>query len=477
MKEFANKSGKIFSSVLMGATLLLSILGLFLINNTKAIALGIAAAALLYVVLHLKALQSRKLISGTACGTFLVLAVIAVLYMIIGTYTLYLITMLGALVLAAVTALVYLIGFMKKPAKNKKAKWITAAALAVLLVIGICGGAFLGAVAIDPNVLIGAMQRSYGAVNSYDAARESTTTDFVNADGVKVGTYTNDIAYTAVLGGKQLENSYLDVYLTNNNPENAPTYFYIHGGGYVWGDKIGGDPNTRDSGLTWYIATFLENGYNVVSPNYVFAPEYLYPTSLLQLNECVKYCMEHEDELGISMDRVVFGGGSAGGNLAGMLSLIYTNEKAANSLGAEQYLPAENVKACVFVSALINNEDFGMAHSSVMDYMFFECGRSAMDCGFLQGNRIARQTNLIAQVDENYCPSYISDGNSGTFYSQAEAFHVRLDELGVTNQLNLYPQSVEVLGHGYESTQNSPCAQENMEKVQMFLRNVLTASN
>ncbi len=122
MKELANKSGKIFSSVLIGATLLLSILGLFLINNTKAIALGIAAAALLYVVLHLKALQSRKLISGTACGAFLVLAVIAVLYMIIGTYTLYLITMLGALILAAVTALVYLIGFMKKPAKKQEGK-------------------------------------------------------------------------------------------------------------------------------------------------------------------------------------------------------------------------------------------------------------------------------------------------------------------------------------------------------------------
>lgn len=108
-----------------------------------------------------------------------------------------------------------------------------------------------------------------------------------------------------------------------------------------------------------------------------------------------------------------------------------------------------------------------------MDYMFFECGRSAMDCGFLQGNRIAHLTNLIAQVDENYCPSYISDGNSGTFYSQAEAFHARLDELGVTNQLNLYPKSVEVLGHGYESSQNSPSAQENMEKVQAFLREVL----
>ncbi len=59
----------------------------------------------------------------------------------------------------------------------------------------------------------------------------------------------------------------------------------------MWGDKIGGDPNTKDSGLEWYIGTFLESGYNVVSPNYVFAPEYLYPTSLLQLNECVKYCM------------------------------------------------------------------------------------------------------------------------------------------------------------------------------------------
>lgn len=473
MHKFTEKTVKIVSSILMAVLIAVSIMGLFLINSTKPLALGIAAASLIYALLHLKDLQDKKLVSGTVCGAFLVLAVIAILYMIIGTYTLYLITMLGALVLAAVMALVYLISFMKKSPENKKAKWIAAAVLAVLLVVGICGGAYLGAVAINPNVLIAPLQKSFAAVNTYEPARTSESAEFTNSDGEVIGTYINDLPYTAVLNGKQLENSYLDVYLTAKDPENAPTYFYIHGGGYVWGDKIGGDPNTKDSGLAWYIGTFLENGYNVVSPNYVFAPEYLYPTSILQLNECVKYCMEHTEELGISMDRVVFGGGSAGGNLAGNLALIYTNTKAADSFGAEQYLPAENVKACVFVSALINNEDFSIAHSPVMDYMFFECGRSAMDCGFLQGNKIARQTNLIARVDENYCPSYISDGNSGTFYSQAEAFHARLDELGVTNQLNLYPKSVEVLGHGFESSQNSPSAQENMEKVQAFLKNIL----
>ncbi len=329
-------------------------------------------------------------------------------------------------------------------------------------------------VAMNPNAMISPLQSMYKAINTYDANRQTETVEFMNSDGEVIGTYTNDLPYTAVLNGKKLENSYFDVYKTNKvtNSEDAPTYFYIHGGGYVWGDKIGGDPNTKDSGLEWYIGSFLEKGYNVVSPNYVFAPDYLYPTSLLQLNECVKYCMDNVLTLGINMDEVIFGGGSAGGNLAGMLALIYTNPTVATSLSTTAYLPASNVKACIFVSALINNEEFGITHSPVLDWLFMQCGRTAFNCGFLQGNDIAHKTNITAWVDANYCPCYISDGNSGTFYSQAEALHARLDELGVKNQLTLYPQSTEVLAHGFESTKDSPCAQDNMTRVLAFLDTV-----
>ena len=92
---------------------------------------------------------------------------------------------------------------------------------------------------------------------------------------------------------------------------------------------------------------------------------------------------------------------------------------------------------------------------------------------FLQGNDIAHLTNIIAQADKNFPPSYISDGNTGTFYSMAEEFHEKLNSLHVKNQLNLYSKEKEVLLHSFETISSSPSAQDNMEKLQIFLKDIL----
>ncbi len=470
-----NKITNILKVCIASVTLIMTILALFLINDVKLFSIIILILSLGYIAIDFKQLKEKNTISIIENSIIGITSLLNVIWLTTSSYGLYCTVMILELLITA-----YLIGKsiynMIRKSERKATKLIGGTISSLVLVVGLVIGIFLAAVAINPNVIISPMQKTYNAINTYSQNRPTEIVEFKNSNGEVVGTYTNDLSYTAIINDKQLENSYFDVYKTNKvaNPEEAPTYFFIHGGGYVWGDKIGGDPNTKDSGLEWYVANFLEKGYNVVSPNYVFAPEYLYPTSLLQLNECVKYCMDNASSLGINMNEVVFGGGSAGGNLAGMLALIYTNPNVAKNLGTTAYLPAKNVKACVFVSALINNEEFGITHSPVMDWLFLQCGRSAFNCGFLQGNDIAHTTNITAWVDENYCPSYISDGNSGTFYSQAEALHSRLDELGVKNQLTLYSKDTETLAHGFETTKDSPCAQDNMNKVLAFLDTVFS---
>lgn len=477
MQNEKQKLTQILETCFAGVALLMTILALFLVNSLKPLSIVIMALNVAIILTDIKRLKNKTRFAIIEKSIICVITLLNLVWIIATSYGLYCTAMILELLLSTYLLIKGAVLLFKDHSKAKAIKIIGGIALCGVTCIAFIGGAFLSMVAINPNVIISPLQSMYNAVNTFDVNKETKTVEFKNSDGEVIGTYTNDLPYTAVLNGKKLENSYFDVYKTNKvaNPETAPTYFYIHGGGYVWGDKIGGDPNTKDSGLEWYIGSFLEKGYNVVSPNYVFAPEYLYPTSLLQLNECVKYCMDNVSTLGINMNEVVFGGGSAGGNLAGMLALIYTNPTVAANLNTTAYLPASNVKACVFVSALINNEEFGITHSSVLDWLFTQCGRAAFNCGFLQGNDIAHKTNIISWVDANYCPSYISDGNSGTFYSQAEALHARLDELGVKNQLTIYPQSTEVLAHGFESTKDSPCAQDNMAKVLAFLDTVFAS--
>lgn len=145
-------------------------------------------------------------------------------------------------------------------------------------------------------------------------------------------------------------------------------------------------------------------------------------------------------------------------------------------LGAEQVLEADSIKCAVFCSGLINNEDFSVTNSTVFDWTFLQCGKSAMSRGLLKGNETAHKTNIIAWVDENYPPCYISDGNDCTFNLQAEALHERLDELGVKNQLNLYSREQEILFHGFETTSTSPCAQDNLMKTIEFVKQFVTVN-
>ena len=53
-------------------------------------------------------------------------------------------------------------------------------------------------------------------------------------------------------------------------------------------------------------------------------------------------------------------------------------------------------------------------------------------------------------MTENYPPSLISDGNSGSFFDQAFAMNARLLELGVEAKLVYYPKTFATLAHGYE---------------------------
>ncbi|MCJ7842829.1 hypothetical protein MUB24_18490 [Lederbergia sp. NSJ-179] len=72
--------------------------------------------------------------------------------------------------------------------------------------------------------------------NSYQPEKKSKVTE------LKDGTmYINDIQY-----GTQYPNSFLDIYVSNKDISTLrPTYIFIHGGGFVTGDKVEEDKSGR----------------------------------------------------------------------------------------------------------------------------------------------------------------------------------------------------------------------------------------
>lgn len=267
-------------------------------------------------------------------------------------------------------------------------------------------------------------------------------------------------------------NGFLDLYVGNGelggNVTSRPTIIFLHGGGFVWGDKSEYMPCDKKPGKDWYFRNFLKAGYNIVCVNYAFAPEYIYPTPVLQLDEAVRFLLKKGEAYGIFMKQIVLAGNSAGANIAGQYTNIQTNSDYAKELGIEPVLKQGQLAAFLSNSGLLDNERFGKTGMKAVDNLFSKCGNTYFNCAELHGNPAAIQSNVISHATRDFPPAFLSDGNSGTFTMQAKDMATRLETLGVPCRLNLYDISVQKLGHDFER-KNDHYSQENIRAMLEFL--------
>ncbi len=88
----------------------------------------------------------------------------------------------------------------------------------------------------------------------------------------------------------------------------APALFYIHGGGFIYGDLESHDATCR------FLAE--EAQVRVIAVDYRLAPEAPFPAAFDDTWAAWQWIVNNAQGLGIDIDRLAIGGDSAGGNLA-----------------------------------------------------------------------------------------------------------------------------------------------------------------
>lgn len=134
----------------------------------------------------------------------------------------------------------------------------------------------------------------------------------VNVNGVRA-TYSNEKYGTH-------ERNTFDIWLSESDVP-APLVIYIHGGGFVGGDKSKYYPSVD-------LVRFLENGVSVATINYrfLFEPPYGILASLNDSKRCLQFIRYHAEKYNIDKTRIACSGGSAGAGTA--LWLAFSDDMA-----------------------------------------------------------------------------------------------------------------------------------------------------
>ncbi len=270
--------------------------------------------------------------------------------------------------------------------------------------------------------------------NSFDPVRPSERQSLEN--GI---VYVNDIEY-----GKDYPNSFMDIWYGLGEGEH-PTLVYAHGGGFLFGDKITGDPlavngNTQNE----YFHDLAKRGFNVISVNYCFATEYRAPAQIRQFNGLLGFLMQNADELNLDMNSVILMGSSAGADIAALYGLALCNEEYAKTLDIECSIKKERVKALILDEAALDLPSI-MTSENMCILTSAWLGTSKLD------GEIARKIDLVSHMESEYIPSFIISSNAEPwFYASASKLHEKLSEIGVKNEIWYVPMvDSEKLEHGF----------------------------
>ena len=111
-------------------------------------------------------------------------------------------------------------------------------------------------------------------------------------------------------GGRALK---LDIYRPTFNDSKRPALLYLHGGGWLVGDKA-----TQGLPLCNHLAKL---GWVCANANYRLSPAATWPEHLVDAKAAIAWLREHADEYGIDPGFIAIAGGSAGGHIASMAAL------------------------------------------------------------------------------------------------------------------------------------------------------------
>lgn len=268
----------------------------------------------------------------------------------------------------------------------------------------------------------------------------------------------NDVCY-----GKNYPNSFADIWLPDNTDQKYPVVVYLHGGGFIFGNKSSGDPLSAGEEKTGKLMKIIEQGYALVNADYALAPQYRFPSQIRQLDELFRFLLDHQEEYRLDMNHVCLSGGSAGADMTEIYAACVCSDEYAGKLDVKPVMTKENLRVLAIDEAALD--------SSVFDskmYAMLGCWTGAKK----NAPEDTAMINAKNYLRDSYIPSWINasneGGDNGFFIKEGRELKKVLDQIHVPNDLVYFPS--ENLPHGYmDNVGKEPHADEAFNRMMSFI--------
>jgi len=201
----------------------------------------------------------------------------------------------------------------------------------------------------------------------------------------------------------------------------------VHGGGWHGGDKAG--PQWRAA-----CEQFARQGFVALSANYRLAPEHVYPAAIDDLDAALRWLREPAQVTSLAIDPARIGafGGSAGGNLVGLLG---SRGEGPLSEGSRLAAVVSLSGPMVLTPDALAFDGAEMSDASVV--------LAYLGCRDLASCMVAADASPITHVDPTDPPYLLvnSDREQRVVQEQAESMGFALDAAGVENEVIIVPGS------------------------------------
>ncbi|TCP70715.1 alpha/beta hydrolase [Baia soyae] len=279
----------------------------------------------------------------------------------------------------------------------------------------------------------------------------------VHGDAETKTTIVKDIDYDS-----KFPDGTLDIIYPKNRTGETPTIFWVHGGGFVGGDK---------SSITGYAVELASHGYTVVNINYALAPKRKYPTPVLQLGEAYEYMKKNDKKYNVNLDRVYFAGDSAGAQISSQFVNIQTSNEYAKLNKIDAVVDPTTIKGMLLFCGPYNMPNLAKMETSkkIQDFLR-TTGWAYLGRKDWEGLPEVKIAAVLNHVTEKFPPSFITDGNKGSFEDQGRALAKALQSKGVyVDALFFDKKEFGELAHEFQFKMNTPAGQKTFNQVLEFL--------